>query len=110
MNLYLIHFSNVVLGNNRIRIYSLHTGNPLHIIGMKGTDNGQFLQPITVCFLQMPFGGVGNVTKTNDPPKDDNAKTVPVLAAGDSNNRLQVRKSNLLKPVNVKSNYAAITF
>ena len=73
-------------------MYSLQSGEPLHIIGMKGTDNGQFLQPIALCILQMAMGGGGSVAKTIDTPKDDNIKTVTVniLAVGDSNNRLQV--------------------
>ena len=79
------------LGNNRIRIYSLKSGDPLHIIGMKGTDNGQFLQPITVCFLQMTLGGTAPTAKSSEPLKDDHAKTIPILAGGDSNNRLQDR-------------------
>ena len=70
-------------------MYSLSTGDPLHVIGMKGTDNGQFLQPITSCFLQM---AIGNTAKTNELSKDETTKTVPVLAVGDSNNRLQVSK------------------
>lgn len=70
-------------------MYSLSTGDPLHVIGMKGTDNGQFLQPITACFLQM---AIGNTSKTNEQSKDENTKTLPVLAVGDSNNRLQVSK------------------
>ena len=75
-----------------MRIYSLQTGAPLHIIGMKGADNGQFLQPIALCFLPMPKGGGGSITKTEDMSKDDTLKsvTVPVLVVGDSNNRLQV--------------------
>ena len=76
-----------IAGNNRIRMYSLNTGDPLHVIGMKGTDNGQFLQPLTACFLQM---AIGIAAKTNEQSKDENTKTVPVLAVGDSNNRLQV--------------------
>ena len=68
----------------------MKTGDPLHIIGMKGTDNGQFLQPITVCFLQMTLGGTPTAAKSNDPSKDDHGKSIPILAVGDSNNRLQV--------------------
>ena len=75
----------------------MKTGDPLHIIGMKGTDNGQFLQPITVCFLQMTLGGTATAAKSNDFSKDDHAKTVPILAVGDSNNRLQVRNHKSLK-------------
>ena len=70
----------------------MKTGDPLHVIGMKGTDNGQFLQPITACFLQMTIGGA---TKTNDSFKDDNAKSIPILVVGDSNNRLQVEKRTI---------------
>ena len=69
----------------------MKTGDPLHIIGMKGTDNGQFLQPITVCFLQMTLGGIATTTKPNESSKDDHIKSIPILAVGDSNNRLQVR-------------------
>ena len=76
-----------------MRIYSLQTGEPFHIIGMKGYDNGQFLQPISLCFLQMAMGGDGVIAKARDAPKDDSIKSVhiPILVVGDSSNRLQVK-------------------
>ena len=67
---YIVRFYISISGNNKVRIYSLTTGDPLHIIGMKGSDNGQFLQPIALCFLQY-----GNA---------------PIVVVGDTNNRLQV--------------------
>ena len=84
------------LGNNKVRIYSVQTGDPLHIIGMKGSENGQFLQPIAVCFQKMALGS-GGLTKVNEPAKDDNIKTtsLPILVVGDSNNRIQVNKALL---------------
>ena len=91
-----------------MRIYSLQTGAPLHIIGMKGTDNGQFLQPIALCFLPMSMGGAGNITKPENISKDEKSVTVPVLVVGDSNNRLQVnidlyfsldRDNGIIRPI-----------
>lgn len=78
-----------------VRIYCLQSGEPMHIIGMKGTDNGQFLQPIALSILQMPMGGAGVMAKTVDTPKDENVKSTPVniLVVGDSNNRLQVNNT-----------------
>ena len=76
-----------------MRIYSLYTGEPLHLIGMKGYDNGQFLQPISLCFLQMSSGGSGVVGKTADNSNDDTngGIQIPILAVGDSNNKLQIK-------------------
>ena len=78
-----------------MRVYSLTTGDPLHIIGMKGSDNGQFLQPIAVCFLQMCIGGGGNGTISltqNDDSREITSKygNAPIVVVGDTNNRLQV--------------------
>ena len=78
-----------------MRVYSLTTGDPLHIIGMKGSDNGQFLQPIAVCFLQMCIGGGGNSTISltqNDDSREITSKygNAPIVVVGDTNNRLQV--------------------
>ena len=78
-----------------MRIYSLTTGEPLHIIGMKGSDNGQFLQPIAVCFLQMSIGGGTNgtiSTTQNDNSREVTSKygNAPIVVVGDTNNRLQV--------------------
>ena len=78
-----------------MRIYSLTTGEPLHIIGMKGSDNGQFLQPIAVCFLQMciSVGGNGNISLTqNEQSREITSKygNAPIVVVGDANNRLQV--------------------
>ena len=78
-----------------MRIYSLRTGEPLHLIGMKGYDNGQFLQPISLCFLQMSSRGGGSIGKTPDESQDNTCEEVhiPVLAVGDLNNRIQVSPS-----------------
>ena len=78
-----------------MRVYSLTTGEPLHIIGMKGSDNGQFLQPIAVCFLQMCIGGGGNATMSttqNEYSRESTSKyaNAPIVVVGDTNNRLQV--------------------
>ena len=84
-----------IIGNNKVRIYSLTTGEPLHIIGMKGSDNGQFLQPIAVCFLQMCIGGGGTATMSttqNEHSRESTSKyaNAPIVVVGDTNNRLQV--------------------
>ena len=78
-----------------MRVYSLTTGEPLHIIGMKGSDNGQFLQPIAVCFLQMCIGGGGNGTISltqNEQSREITSKhgNAPIVVVGDTNSRLQV--------------------
>ena len=76
-----------------MRVYSLTTGEPLHIIGMKGSDNGQFLQPIALCFLQMCIGGGGNVSLTQNEHSREitsNYGNAPIVVVGDTNNRLQV--------------------
>ena len=78
-----------------MRVYSLLTGEPFHIIGMKGSDNGQFLQPIAVCFLQMSIGGGGNGTMSatqNEHSREITSKyaNAPIVVVGDTNNRLQV--------------------
>ena len=65
---------------------------------MKGYDNGQFLQPISVCFLQMPKGGDVVLAKSQDKEKDDQIKSihVPIIVVGDSNNKLQVRQYKIM--------------
>ena len=65
---------------------------------MKGYDNGQFLQPISVCFLQMPMGEGVVFTKAQDKEKDDQIKSihVPIIVVGDSNNKLQVRQYKIM--------------
>ena len=79
-----------------MRVYSLLTGEPLHIIGMKGSDNGQFLQPIALCFLQMCISGGGDnstISLTqNEQSREITSKygNAPIVVVGDTNNRLQV--------------------
>lgn len=79
-----------------MRIYSLQTGEPLYLIGMKGYDNGQFLQPTSLCFLRIISGGSGASGKERDSLKEDviEENRITILAVGDSNNKLQVCLSN----------------